>query len=277
MKWIFLIIYSLFLSNTAMASNKIVNETNKEMLCIAKYPSVYGEKIVDGNKRRVKIKSREEQIKIIQPRQSFTKKRKGTLNCYNDLSNVQSSEDNNISKSNSRTLKSFIDFQNIYDLTYYEGKDRSYIAHHLGIPQSCAKIQDGQYCNQSFGADIVYDRNEKVKRLIFYRNTVYDGLHPLPFTPESILHLRCNVVPLGLWITKKYKKLFNKKPIIHTQNLIMWENLSKHIQRVIMIPLNGYYELSRTRIKNGQNLFSIGGEYTDKAYDYVRAIEVQYR
>ncbi len=83
-------------------------------------------------------------------------------------------------------------------------------------------------------------------------------------------------MPLGLWVKKSYKKLFSKKPTLHTKNIIMWENPSKYIKRVIMTPKNGYYKFSH-KIKNGSNLFRNGRKISEEANDYVGAIEIQYR
>jgi hypothetical protein len=46
----------------------------------------------------------------------------------------------------------------------------------------------------------------------------------------------------------------------------MWENLTKHIKKVIMTSKNGHFELIR---KDGKTLYRNGREKSDKALDYL--------
>jgi len=274
MKWIFILFSVFSVASGAETSDTITNKTNKEMLCVATYPSIYGEKEVNGQKRRVELQAKKEVIKTIQPNQAFKKERTGFLKCYNELSKVESFEKNNIQRTNQYSLRSHVSSHNKYDITLYEGKNREFVDRTVGIAQRCSPYKKGQYCNYGFGLDIIYDQKDNVKTVLFYDNTVKRG--KLPFKPESIMQLYSNSEPLGLWVKKNYKKLFSKKPSVHTQNLIMWENLSKHIKRVIMTPQKGYFELSHT-MKNGHNLFRDGWKDSKKAQEYVQAIEIQYQ
>ncbi len=262
------------LATAQKISDTITNTSDRDMLCVADYPAVYRKMEINGTVRYTRVKDKEERIKIIHPSQSFKKERKGFLVCYNELGKISSDPKNRIEKSNEYTLESYLTFQNEYDIFLYQGEDLNFTSHHFGIPQRCAPYKGGRYCDQGFGLDVIYDRNEKVKTVLLYDTAVKRGT--LPFEPESILHLRSNNLPLGLWIQKKYKKYFSKKPSVHTKNLIMWENLTPHIKRVIMTPKRGHYELGYT-VKNGHNSFVDVKKGTEEPRDYLQAVEVQYR
>lgn len=274
MKWMLLILPIFAFANTIEKSDTITNTTNRDMLCIAQYPSVYGEKEVNGQKRRIEIEQREEVIKTIKPGQSFKKKRKGYLNCFNETIYIKSRESNDIEVSNKYTIESHVNNHNTYDLTIYEGKNLEYVGKNLGIAQTCGSYKGGKYCNQAFGLDIFYDKHNNVKNIYLYGNALGNG--KLPFKPESIFKLRNNEGPLGLWVRDNYKKLFSKKPSYYSKNLIIWTNLSKHIKQVSMTPKNGYFKLSN-KIKNKHNLFKDGWTDSEEAIDYIQAIEVEYQ
>lgn len=272
MKWIFLI--APLLCMAAEKGESIKNNTAKEMLCIAQYPSIYGEKEINGQKRSVEIESAKEVIKIIQPNESFSKERQGYVNCYNELGYIKSYDSGSIDMSNENRMWGHLTNHNIYDPTQYENKTIYDVGKVLGIAQKCGNYEDGLYCNQGFGLDILYDKNKRVKSIFLYGNALQNN--KLPFKADSIFQIRNNEGPLGLWVMKNYHKLFSKKPVIESKNLIMWENLTPHIQRVIMTPQNGYFELSTT-VKNNANLFRDHWKDTDKATEYLQAIEIQYR
>lgn len=267
-----LIITSFLLANEK--SNKITNNTKADMLCVANYPSVYEEKEVNGKKRNVKVFENEEIIKTLKPNKSFEKKREGRLVCYNQYTEIISSEDNRISKTNKRTLNSYLISHNQYNLKLYENKNRSFVEKNFGIAQRCAPYKNGEYCNHGFGFDIYYNKNNKIKSIFLYESSVKRG--KLPFKKESIFKLQVNSIPLGLWVVKDNKKLFSKKPTISTNSFIIWENLSKYIKKVTIIPKNGYFELSR-KMKDGHNLYKDGYEDSEEPIDYVGSIQVEYR
>ena len=262
------------LSQASEVSDTITNQTTKPMLCIGSYPSVYTEKLVDGYKRRVETSPREELISTLQPKKSLKKKREGSLYCFNELEYVKSRQQNDIERSNQYTLKSHVNNHNRYDITRYQGKDRSFVEHNFGIAQSCAPLNGGEYCNHGFGLDIFYDKKQDVNTIFLYGNTVARGT--LPFEPVSMLKLRTNASPLGLWVQKHYKELFSKKPDFRSQNVMSWKYPSKGIKRVIVTAKNGHYELSHT-FKDGQNLFRSGRNESKTPQDYIQAIEVQYK
>lgn len=274
MKWILLILPIFAFANVIEKNDTITNKTNIDMLCVAQYPSVYGEKDVNGQKRQIEIEQREEVIKTIKPGKSFKKKRKGYLNCFNETVYIKSREANDIEVSNKYAIESHVNNHNSYDLTTYEGKNLAYVGKNLGIPQACGSYKGGKYCNHAFGLDIFYDTNNNVKNIYLYGNTVGNG--KLPFKPESIFKLRNNEGPLGLWVRDNYKKLFSKKPSYYSKNLIVWTNPSKYIKQVSMTPKNGYFKLSR-KMKNKSNLFKDGWTDSETALDYIQAIEVEYK
>jgi hypothetical protein len=244
------------------------------MLCIEKYPAIYEEKLVNAHKQRLETMPKEERISTLQPKHSLRKRREGYLYCFNELDYVKSRQRNDIERSNQYTLKSHVNNHNRYDITLYQGKDRSFVEHTFGIAQSCAPYKDGEYCNHGFGLDIYYDKTQDVNTIFLYGNTVARGT--LPFEPASMLKLRNNEGPLGLWVQKHYKKLFSKKPDLHSQNLMRWKHPTKGIKQVIVTAKNGHYELSRT-FKNGHNLFRDGWKDSEKPLDYIQAIEIQYK
>jgi len=278
MKLLILLFSILSLANATEISDTIKNETNKDMICVATYPSVYAEKTVDGKKRNVQIHSQEEIIRTLKPKQEFKKSREGFLICYNEVTEISSYKENNIQRIDAQTnpeaLKSHLSWHNRYDLTKYENKTRIDIEREFGIAQRCAAYKKGQYCNFGFGLDIYFSQNKRVKKVFLYGNTVNNG--KLPFEVSSIYKLRNNSKPMGLWVQKSYKKLFKNKPAIKTNSLIMWQNPSRYIKQVIMTAKNGHFEISRN-LKNGKSLFKNGWKDSEKAIDFVNTIEVIYK
>ena len=269
-----ILIFFCFLEANEL-SNKITNDTNTDMLCVGTYPSVYEDQVVEGKKRRVKVLENEEIIETIKVNQTLKKKREGKLACYNEYKEVISVIDNRIFQTNKRTLESYLTRQNSFDLSFYENKTRNDIDRTLFIAQRCAPYKEGKYCNYAFGLDILFDKNEKVKTIFLYDTTVNKG--KLPFEAKSIFKLYYNSRPLGLWVVKKYKKLFSKKPTISRKNLIEWENLSKHIKRVSMTPENGYFKLSY-RLKDGRTFYKDAYRNDSEIpRDYIGSIQVEYR
>ena len=262
------------MANAAEISDTITNNTAKAMLCIEKYPAIYEEKVMNGQKRRVETMPREEHISTLQPKKSLRKKREGYFYCFNELDYVKSRKQNSIEHSNQYTIKSHVNNHNRYDLTLYQGKDRNFVEHTFGIARSCAPFKDGEYCNHGFGLDIYYDKKQDVNTIFLYGNTVNNG--KLPFEPASLLKLQNNEGPLGLWVQKHYKKLFSKKPDFRSQNVMSWKRPSKGIKRVIVTAKNGHFELSHT-FKDGHNLFRDGWKDSEIPKDYIQAIEVQYK
>ena len=265
----------LTFANATEQTDTIVNTTNSDMLCVARYPSIYDIKEINGRKRRTIIAPREEVTAILKPGERFKKKREGYAYCFNKTMYIKSRNSNRMEVSNEHNIKAFLTNHDTYDLTVYEGKTREDVDKTLGIPKACGKYKDGEYCNQAFGLDIFYDKNNKVKNIYLYGNTVHRG--KLPFKPESILKLRNNEGPLGLWVQKNYKKLFSKKPSHYSKNLIVWTDLTEHIKQVTITPKNGHFERSR-KMKNGYNLFrNDWSESGEAPVDYIQAIEVEYR
>ncbi|MEJ2436519.1 MAG: hypothetical protein P8Y49_01405 [Sulfurovaceae bacterium] len=278
MKWTILLISIFSIASAVETSDAIKNQTDKDMICIATYPSVYTEKIVDGKKRNVQTYPPEEVIKTIKPNQVFKKTREGFLVCYNEVTEISSSKENNIQRINAQinpeALKSHLSWHNRFNLTKYENKTRDDVEKEFGIAQRCAAYKQGQYCNYAFGLDIYFNQDKKIKSVFLYGNTVNNG--KLPFEAASIYKLRNNSKPMGLWVQKSYKKLFKDKPTINTNSLIMWSNPSKYIEKVIMTAKNGHFEISRN-FKNGKNLFKNGWKDSDEAIDFVNTIEVKYK
>ena len=244
------------------------------MLCVAKYDAIYEEKEVNGYKRRVVVQPNEEVLSILKPHKSMKKARKGFVNCFNEEAFIKSYQDNNIERDNEYTIKSHITNHNRYDITLYQGKDRTFVEKNFGIAQSCGALKSGAYCNHAFGLDILYAKNNKVDTIFLYGNTLNRG--NLPFEKASLFKLRNNEGPLGLWITKHYKKLFSKKPTLKTLNVMIWENPAPKIKRVIVTAAKGHYELGYT-IKDGHNLFRNQRSESAVPMDYISAIEVQYK
>lgn len=262
------------LTYNVFAQEDIVNDTTKPMLCIEKYSSIYEKKEVDGKIRNVKAKDYEEIISTLSPSKSISQKREGTISCYNELGRFNLFEDGRVQKATKEQLQSHQTKHERFDLTRYADKDRDFVGKNFGIAQRCAPYKGGLYCNQFFGLDIIYDKKDKVSTILLYKNTLKNN--QLPFAPESILDIYVNSEPLGLWVKDSYKKLFSKKPTIHTKNLIVWEDLTPYIKRVIMTPKNGYHELSH-EMKDGFNLYRENYEDSKEPKDYLGAIEVQYK
>jgi len=274
MKWFLSILFASIFLYANEVSDTITNNTNEDMLCVESYPSVYEKKDVNGKQKRVKVLDDEKYIKTLKPNKSIKKKREGNLNCYNEFKDITSPKDNRIFQTNERTIESHLISHNKYNLTLYENKTRDFVEKNFGIAQRCAPYQKGEYCNFGYGLDIFFNENKKVKTIYLYENTVNRG--KLAFKEESILKLYTNSKPLGLWVVKDYKKLFSKKPAISTTNLIMWENLTKHIKRVTVIPKNGYFKLSY-KMKDGHSLFKNGYEDSEEPMDYIGSIQIFYK
>ncbi|GEM_PF-2551487 len=263
--------------NAATISNTLSNSTKTDMICIARYPSEYKTKFVNGQKRFIQVYPREERITILKPGASITKARKGTLKCYNQYVKLSSDTRNHIdiidAQHNPYALESHRSWFERYDLTRYERKTRSDIAKVFGIPQRCAPYKKGQYCNIGFGLDVYFDENNRVRKLFLYGNTVNGG--KLPFEPHSILKLRNNRDPLGLWVQKSYKKLFTKAPDFVTECVIIWDQPNTIIKRVIMTAKNCHFKLSY-KIKDGHNLYADDRNLSRTPKDYLNAVEVEY-
>ncbi|DAB32011.1 MAG TPA: hypothetical protein CFH79_06070 [Sulfurospirillum sp. UBA11407] len=262
------------LTYNAFAKEDIVNDTTKPMLCIEKYDSIYEKKEINGETRNVKVKDNEEIISTLSPSKSISKKREGSICCYNELGKFNLFEDGRVQKATKEQLQSHKNIHEYFDLTKYANKDRDFVGKNFSIAQRCAPYKGGLYCHQFFGLDIIYDKEDKVSTILLYENTLKNN--KLPFAPESILDLYVNSMPLGLWVKESYKKLFSKKPTIHTKNLIVWENLTPYIKRVIMTPKNGYHDLSH-KMKDGFNLYRVNYKDSKEPTDYLGAIEVQYK
>jgi len=279
MKLIVIATLILSLANAIETTDLIKNETDKEMICVATYPSLY-ENIIDedGKTRNVQVHRREEVIQVIQPTQVFQKTREGFLVCYNELAKISLSKANRLDKVdfqiNSHRLKTHLSRNNRLDLLKYENKRRIDIEEEFGIAQRCASYKEGAYCNFSFGLDIYFDQNTKVKSIFLYGSTLNNN--KLPFEVDSINKLRNNGKPVGLWVQENNRKIFKNKPTVITNSLIMWDNPSNYIKRVIMTAKNGHFKFSH-KIKDGNNLFRDGYKDLEKAIDYVNSIEVVYK
>lgn len=248
----------------------INNHTTSDMMCIETYPKIY--KTV--NEKRTLIHEKEEIISTLKPHQTIERKREGRIICYNKLAHINLYETyKKPSISNQYTQKSFLSDIEKFDITTYEGKDRDFNDKYLGISQKCAPYKGGMYCENSHGLDVIYDKNNKVKTLIFYGNIV----DTLKFKPKSIFKMKSSHIPLAFWVAEKYKKIFSKKPKLKTQNIILWENLTKHIKYVIITAQNGHYKLS-DKIEGEHNLFQNGWNNLSKTpKDFIKTIEVHYK
>lgn len=273
MKWLLIVIQIVIFSKSVVA-NDITNKTASPMRCVANYPREYKETLIKGIKKRTKVKNEKEVISELLPGQTASKERIGTLTCYNEFAKISSFKDGSLQQTNKRSLQSHLAHHNMYDISLYQGKDRDFVEKNFTIAQRCSPIPNGEYCNHSSGLDIIYDDNNRINSVLLYGSTVQNGR--LPFQPESLLQLRSNRKPLGFWVIKNYQRIFNNPPSVWSHNLMLWENPTKNITKIIVTSKNGYFNVSRTRA-NGRNLFLDGYNEVETGKDYIQAIEVQYK
>lgn len=261
----------ILLIGTFLEANVLVkNHTTSDMLCVETYLDLY--KMING--KRTLISKKEENISTLKPNQTIKRKRDGQIICYNKLAHINLYHNHKKPEiSNEYTQKTFLANIKQFDITTYENKDRDFNDKNLGISQKCAPFQDGMYCENTYGLDVFYDKNSKIKKLIFYGNIV----DTLEFKPKSIYKMKSSSIPLAFWVAEKYKKIFSKKPSLVTQNLILWENLTRYIKYVIITPQNGHYKLSN-KIDGRYNFFQNGWNNLSKIpKDFIKTIEVHYR
>lgn len=268
-----LIFFAFLLCSKSVIADEIKNTTKKPMRCVAVYPTEFNERMVNGKRKVEKINDREENVFILNPTENTSKKRQGTLSCYNQFSYIISYKTDKIEVYDDSNLDSFLNRHNKYDITLYQGKDRDYVDTNFGLAQRCALFNGGEYCNQGFGLDIIYDKSNKVRSILLYGLAVNNG--ELPFKPESLYKLKSNTEPLGLWIVEHYKEIVDTPATVHTQNLMMWENPAQGIKRITVTPKLGYLKLSHNSI-NGYSLYREAGKDLEQGMDYIRAIEVEY-
>lgn len=259
-KILFLVSVFITISTVGYADNILINTTSKDMLCFEEYPTIY--------KQNFKM-PHEEYIVILKPKSSIVKKREGYIHCYNEIEGISWYKNGNIQKTNEYTLLSLQKQHELFDLSKYENKNRAYVDNTFYNAQKCVPYKNGQYCNYFFGLDIIFDKNKHVSTIILYRNTVDNGA--LPLKPESIMKLRTNSEPLGLWVKNSYKKLFAKKPAIISKNMIQWKNLSPYIKKVSMTT-----KRINSLPKQGQELF-YNYDNLNKDENNIQSIIIEYK
>lgn len=264
MKNILLAILLLHVLSTASQAQELLNETSEPMLCIASYPTKYAKEEIHGIMQRVQVQKHEEIIKVIQPNESFVRSREGFINCYNELTKISSRSNQSVQRTNERTLNAHITRHEMFDISSYANENREFVDAKYGISQQCREYKNGQYCKKSNGLDIFFNKDERVEKIIIYGNALKNG--QLPFEPESFNKIQAQNEPLGLWVSKKNRKILSKKPTIQSSNVIVWKNPTKLIKKIVMTPKNGFLNFNRYRPENKDI----------KLQDYLQAIEIEY-
>lgn len=185
----------ILLIGTFLEANVLVkNHTTSDMLCVETYLDLY--KMING--KRTLISKKEENISTLKPNQTIKRKRDGQIICYNKLAHINLYHNHKKHEiSNEYTQKTFLANIKQFDITTYENKDRDFNDKNLEISQKCAPFQDGMYCENTYGLDVFYDKNSKIKKLIFYGNIV----DTLEFKPKSIYKMKSSSIPLAFWVT----------------------------------------------------------------------------
>ncbi len=263
-KKILLLNLLLHLNLAAVTTQEIVNETSKPMLCIGSYPRQYKEEEIYGILQRVQTQKHEEIIKVIQPNESFLSDREGHVKCYNELMKITHSN-RSLQKTDERTLHSHIIQHEMFDISSYANENRTFVDTKYGISQQCQAYQNGQYCKKANGLDIFFNKDERVEKIFLYGNALKNG--QLPFIPESFNKIQVHNEPLGLWVSSKNRKLVSKKPSLQSSNVIIWENPSKDIKKIVMTPKNGFLNFNRFGRHQGK---------ITQLQEYLQAIEIEY-
>lgn len=264
MKNILLPFSVLYVLITTLQAQELLNETSQPMLCIATYPTKYAQEEIHGIIQRVQVQQHEEIIKVIQPNESFVRSREGIINCYNELMKISSRNEQSVQRTNERTLNAHVTRHEMFDISSYANENRDFVDTKYGISQQCKEYKNGQYCKKSNGLDIFFNKDERVEKIFIYGYALKNG--QLTFEPESFNKIQAQNEPLGLWVSKKNHKILSKKPTIQSNNVIVWENPTKQIRKIVMTPKNGFLNFNRY----------IPANKDIKLQDYLQAIEIEY-
>ena len=92
MKYLLLFILLLF------SQQNIMNETDKPMLCIVSYPSVYELETIHGIEQKVQVKRQESFTRILKVDEALIRQRDGSIVCYNEIERISSYKNGSIKK-----------------------------------------------------------------------------------------------------------------------------------------------------------------------------------
>ena len=266
MKYFFLLFISLQTLLFANTGQEITNDTEQDMICSISYQSIVKEELIHGIMQRVQVEKQELFTKILKPRKTLKTKRDANLVCYNEFAKISSYKAGNNTRANERSLKQFIKSNEMFDISSYINENKEFIDLKYNPRANCKKYKDGQYCQIKNGLDIFYTKKDRVKKIFIYGSAVSNYRQNLNFSIESFNKLRTTNGPLGLWVSKKNKKLIKAKPDFFSDNAIIWKNPNKGIKSIVMTSKNGHLNIHSYSIKKKDKI----------KQDSLNAIEIEY-
>ncbi len=262
----YIVLFTLLLHSLLFAEDQIANETKKPMLCNILYPAKYEMQNINGIEQRVQTQKQVYFTEIIQPDKSYLRKADETITCYNEFAKISSYKAGNVQNTDAKSLDMFKRNHELFDIASYVNEDKNFVETKYGTSNLCKEYKDGEYCKFKNGLDIFYTKSGRVKKIYIYGSPLYGLAGNLPFEIDSFYKIRASNEPLGLWVSEKNREIIKTKPTFETDNVIVWENPTPNIKRVVMTPKNGFINLNRYGIKDQEQ----------KLEDYLQAIEVEY-
>jgi len=261
---IFFFINALLQANTAQS---ISNTSSKEMLCLISYPAVNAYEIIHDINQSVRVHPQLQESKVLKVNEILTPKRQANITCYNEFLKINMHANGRIQESNSRSLDMHVKNHELFDITSYINENKSFIDAKYGNNQKCTAYQDGQYCQRYTGLDVLYRKDERVKKIFIYGRALNAFRNKSAFGVDSFNQLNADNLPLGLWVSDKNKKLIKNKPSFISSNTIIWKNPSKGIKNIVMIAQEGHLPINRYGPNKAKKT---------EPKDHLQAIEVEY-
>ncbi|WP_373036848.1 hypothetical protein [Sulfurimonas sp.] len=271
MKYLLLFILSPIL---LFSQQDIVNKTDKPMLCVVSYPSVYEIELIHDIEQRVQVEKQESYITTLPVDESLTRKRDGNIVCYNEIEKISSYKNGSIKKVDGSVSNGYVRNHEMFDISSYANENKEFIDAKYGASNQCKEYKGGEYCKITRGLDILYTKAGRVKKIFIYGPPLFDVKGNLTFEIASFNKIRANSEPLGLWISKKNKKIIHAKPNFESENVIIWKNPTSEIKQVVMTAKNGHKDLNNYSRRNNYQERSVDKNTLLK--DYLQAIEIEY-
>jgi hypothetical protein len=271
MKYLFLFIFTPIL---LFSQQNIINETAKPMLCTIFYPSAYEIELIHNIEQRVQVQKQEFYTRVLNAGETLREKRAGNIVCYNEIEKISLYKNGSIRKVDGSLSNGYVKNHEMYDIGSYINENKEFIDAKYNLSNQCRKYKGGKYCKITRGLDIFYTKADRVKKIFIYGPALTDLKGRLPFEIASFNKIRVNREPLGLWISKKNKKIINFKPSFESDNVIIWEKPAAQIKQIIMTAKNGYKDFNSYSRRSSYLRQSTNKKAPLK--DYLQAIEIEY-
>ncbi|WP_310441979.1 hypothetical protein [Sulfurimonas sp.] len=266
----FLLFFTLIFNTLLFSEDEIINDTDKQMLCVVSYPAKYEQEIIHGIDQRVQVQKEDSFTTILQPNETLLRKTDGNVICYNELTRISAYKDRVNKQTDINSLDQHLKNHEIFDINSYINENREFIEakYGTGMENQCKNYKDGEYCTLRNGLDILYNKEGRVKKIFIYGSSLFELKGNLALEADSFSKIRANNEPLGLWISEKNKKIIKSKPSFESDNVILWKNPSNGIQSIVMTSKDGHMAI------NGYSRGNINKEVN--LQNYLQAIEIEY-